>query len=111
MVGDFVHAIVGNIADRNAVLAGGGQIDVVDADAVTDDRFDPLHGGDDLGSERGILTDDGVGIADQCDQFGFVGLHAGDQFAAMFFEHAGFDVESVKLIVGDNNFFHGVGGF
>jgi hypothetical protein len=36
MVGYFVDAVVGNVADWDGVSSGGSQIDVVDANAIAD---------------------------------------------------------------------------
>ena len=35
VVGDFVHAVVGDVCDDDAELGGGWDVDVVDADAVS----------------------------------------------------------------------------
>ena len=50
VIGDFVGAIVGAVADDDAVIGGGFEVDMVDADR---------HAGDDLALVE--LLDDGAG--------------------------------------------------
>ena len=39
MIGDFVHAIVGDIGDNDLALARGGKVDVVDAEPSSSDHL------------------------------------------------------------------------
>ena len=66
MVGHLVDAVVGDVADGNAVGSGGGEIHVVNADPVADDHAGPLHRPDDIGVYRRKLRDHGVGIGHRC---------------------------------------------
>jgi hypothetical protein len=82
VVGDFVDAVVGNIAHRNAPGVGGGDIDVVEADAVTEDCCafgENVYG---AGCEWRELDDGEIGAADGVGHFvGALALE-GDEIGA-----------------------------
>ena len=44
VVGDFVHAVVGDVGDDDAEFGGGGNVDVVDAYAVPGGDHAPFGG-------------------------------------------------------------------
>ena len=86
----------------------GGQVDIVDANAVADDGPRLFDLANHLGRERSILRDDGVGIAAQLDQLlGVILCARSDQLATVLLHDGRFDVEVFEFIIGDDNFFHG----
>ena len=105
-IADFFHAEVGDVGDRDAVLACGLQVHHVHADAVAGDDLAPGHGLDDLPVDRRPLHDDGVGVGDDGDQFfRDPGLHP-DQVdvEARAVEDAGFEAVIGVAEIGDNDF-------
>ncbi len=66
MVGHFVDAVVRDVIDLDAFLAGGDQVDIVDAQAEPADRlaFGELH--QQLARQLGVGDEDRIGIL--CDR-------------------------------------------
>ena len=67
VVGHFINAVVGNIANRNALLRRRVEVHVVHADAVTHDDPAFLHRLDHGRFDGRKLRDDAVRIGDQLD--------------------------------------------
>ncbi|GAA3217773.1 hypothetical protein GCM10020256_21190 [Streptomyces thermocoprophilus] len=64
---------VGGVDDHHAGLGGGGDVDVVEADAGSRDDLQLVRGGDRLGVDLGGRADeDGVDVGDGRQQFGAV---------------------------------------
>ena len=68
LIGDFVDAVVGNIADGNAPFLRRLKVDVIDADAIPHDDPGPPHGLNDRTLERGELGEHEVGVGDHGQQ-------------------------------------------
>ena len=65
VVGDFLGAVVGHVADRDSGLRGGADVDGVEADAVADNHAAVLQAGDHCGFDlRAVPEDDRVGGED-----------------------------------------------
>lgn len=105
VVGDFIGAESGDVADGDMFGAGGIEIDVIDADAVPDDGAGFGHGGDDVGIDGCELGDDDIGVTDEGNEIGggFFFLD-GDNFAAGGGEDGAFDVEIGEGVIGDSDF-------
>ena len=62
VVGDLFGAVVGDVANGDAGLRGGGDVHGVESDAVADDHAAVFQAGDDGGADqRPVPEDDGVG--------------------------------------------------
>ena len=62
VVGDFLGAVVGYVADRDSGLRGSGDVDGVEAHAVADDCAAVFHPREDGGLKLGAVPEDnGVG--------------------------------------------------
>ena len=109
VIGDFVDAVVRDIADRNPASPGRFEVHVVDPNAVTDDDLRPLHAPDHVGIDRCKLSDDGIRIRHQCRQLsGGLPLFQGGDFVPQRPENALFDFETRKRVVGDGDFHVGI---
>ena len=109
MIGDFVDAVIGDVAYRNAALARRLHIDVVVADAVADDDLRPLHAGDHVGIDRCKLSDDCIGIGHQRRQLRCgLPLFQRDDFMAQRPKNTLFDIQTRKRVVGDGDFHMGI---
>ena len=64
MIGNFVNAIVRDIAHRYVLFLGCLEVDIVDTDTVTHDHSSVLHRGNHVTIDRCKLSDDGVRISD-----------------------------------------------
>ena len=62
MVGDFVHAVVGDVGDDDAEFGGGRDVDVVDADAVSGGDHALFGGPQDIAGDLGEAEHDYVGV-------------------------------------------------
>ena len=69
MVGYFIDAVIWNIADRNSLFTRCIQIDIVHANAVTNNDSRPRHQADGLGIESGKLGDHEVRLRQPGEQF------------------------------------------
>ena len=109
MIGDFVDAVVRDIADRNPASPGRFEVHVVDPNAVADDYLRPLHAGDHVGIDRCKLSDDSIRIRHQCRQLsGGLPLFQGGDFVPQRPENALFDFETRKRVVSDGDFHVGI---
>jgi len=71
-VGDFFGAVVGNVADGNAVFAGGVEINAVIADTGADDDFTLFEPLDARPREAEVVIDhDRIGVLDLTGEIGF----------------------------------------
>jgi hypothetical protein len=107
VVGHLVDAVVGHVADGNAVVPGGGEVDVVDADAVADDHPGTAHRRDDVGVHRRELRDHGVGVGHRLGETGRVLRLGGDELGAGRGDDLLLEREVVEGMVGDDDF-HGL---
>ena len=108
VVGDLVDAIIRDVADRDAPGPGRVEVDVIDPDAVADDRPGPAHRRDDPGVDRGELGDHAVRVGDQRqERVGLVLRVRPDDLAAHRLEDGPLDVERVECVIGDGDL-HGV---
>ena len=82
VIGDFVDAVVRDIAHWNAAFTGSFQVDIVHPDAVTYYDTGFLHPPDDPGIHRGELGDDGISVRTQRDQLLAAAALAAHQFGA-----------------------------
>ena len=107
MVGHLVYAVIRHIADRNAALAGGFEIDVVDSNPIPDNHFGLLHGRNHAGIHWGKLGDHGIRVSHQSNQ-GFRGFAlTTDEFEAEWLKDGFFDLKRRECVVCDDNFGHG----
>ena len=106
MVGDFIDAVVGDIAHRYPLALGRFEIDVVDADPVANNDFGPLHRVDNRSVDRCKLRDHCIGILNKLDEsLGGLALAAND--LSQRIEDRFLDIEVRKGVVGDRYGWHG----
>jgi len=109
VVGHLVDAVVGNVANRDAALAGGDEIDAVDADAVADDHFAALERRDEFAADGGPLHEERIGVAAERDELGGRLALRDDELVAGGGEERALLVDGGKTVVGEDNF-HESGG-
>ena len=71
VVGDFVHAVVGDVGDDDAELGSGWDVDVVDADAVSGSDHALFGGFEDVAGHLGEAEHDDVGVGCEFGEGGF----------------------------------------
>ena len=71
VVGDFVHAVVGDVGDDDAELGSGWDVDVVDADAVSGSDHALIGGFEDVACHLGEAEHDDVGVGCELGKGGF----------------------------------------
>jgi len=81
VVGDFLSAVVGDVADGDAVPAGGGDVYGIEADAITNEGATLAQARDaGFADGRVVPDDEGIGVADLVGEIGV----AAAQIAADF---------------------------
>src|SRR5207247_2069940 len=104
--GDVIHAVVGDVADRDAALAGRVEIDIVDSDPVADDELRAVHRRDDDAADGGELRQHEFGSADGGDQLlGRLAL-ARIERTTQRREDVFLDPKVRKAVVGDHDLAH-----
>ena len=113
VVGDFVHAVVGDVCDDDAEFGGGWDVDVVDTDAVSGCDHTLFGGFEDVPGDLREAEHDYVGVGCEVGESCFGGVGSDDGFDSACSEDFGFDVDVGPDVVGDEGFFHGWewGGF
>jgi len=65
VVGDFIDAVIRNIADGDSALGGGGEVDVIEADATADDDAAAAEALDGFSGEGDFVEDNQcIGVFD-----------------------------------------------
>ena len=82
MVGDFVHAVVGDVCDDDAEFGGGRDVDVVDADAVSGGYLALFGGPQHVAGDLGEAEHDDVGIGGETGKSVFRCVGSNDGFDA-----------------------------
>ena len=106
VVGDFVHAVVGDVGDDDAELGGGRDVDVVDADAVSGSDHAFFGGSEDVAGDLSeaehyhisIGGQPGEGLIRRCRERRRVRRRLGSQDFA-------FNVDVGPDVVGDQSLF------
>ena len=96
MICDLINAVVRNIADGNATRPGGIQINVVDANSITDDDTRFLHSGNDVRFDRCELSDDCVCFTNEWNQGFWCLALATDNLESLWAKNGLFNFEGWK---------------
>ena len=111
VIGDFIDAVVRDVADGNAPLACRLHVDIVVADAVPHDHFGALHRSNDIGVDRGELRDDRIGIGNQCLERQNLFVVPAPQLESAGGQDRLFDLKIGERVIGDHNRGHSVLAF
>ena len=101
VVGDLVHAVVGDVGDDDAEFGGGRDVDVVDADAVSGSDHAVFGGTEHVAGDLSEAEHDHIDVSGQFGQSLLGGVGSDDGFDAGGSEDFGFDVDVGPDVVGD----------
>ena len=108
MVGDFVHAVVGDVGDDDAELGSGWDVDVVDADAVSGSDHALFGGSQHVTGDLGEAEHDDVGVGCEFGERVFRRIGSDDGFDASGSQDFAFNVDIGPDVVGDQSLFVGM---
>ena len=108
VIGDLVDAVIGDVADRDAAVAGRLQVHVVHADAVADDDAGLAHGGDHRGVDRRNCVRTASASAVSSISSSGVLQRRPTTVQPSGRQHGRFRVERVKRVIGDGDLHDGV---
>ena len=111
VIGDFINAVIGDVADGDAPLARRLHVNVVVADAIPHDDLGSLHRTDHFRVDRGELRDDRVSLGNQCLERGNLLVVPAAQLEPAGGQDRLLDVQIGERVIGDRNRGHGVLAF
>jgi hypothetical protein len=107
MVGDFVDAIIGHVANGDAARAGDVDIDRIESDAAANDYFAAFSFADEVSWQGDFMkNDDGVRVLEAAAKL-FILMSLKTMNSSETVQFALFDVSGRGEIIGNDDFVHG----
>ena len=105
MVGDFVHAVVGDVGDDDAELGGGWDVDVVHSDAISGGNHALFGSSEHVARDLSEAEHYHISISGQCGERRFRGVGSDDGFDSSGSQDFAFNVDVGPDVVGDQSLF------